>query len=924
MGDGPGRSRQGATLVLSPEDTLELVGRQQELDLVTAALEDARAGRTRSLAFVGEPGIGKSSLLDAARRLGETRGVDVVRASGSPPEQELPYAGLLALLRPLREIATTLPGPQREALDAALDAGEEAGTRFVVGAATLGLLATAAERRPVLVLVDDVQWVDEPTLDALAFAFRRLDADAVALVVAARPAGLGRLDGVVGQVELAPLAPAAARAMLDGAAVRLDPGVRDRMLESARGNPLALLELPARLTASQREGVEPLPPVPLAGSGLEEAFAASARGLSEETRTALVVAALGETDELQGLGAALGSLGCDPDSLEPAETAGLVTLGRGRVAFRHPLVRSAVVSLADDAVRRRVHGAIAETLPVGERRALHRAESAIGPDEDVAGELEAAAKGLAAVTAAGLLTRAADLSADREARARRLGHAAEEALRASRLEQARELGRRAVEASEAGSLTHGRALSTLGRATRRDGPPSAAIRLLSEAADVLEAHDRRAALDALGDAFFASLPAGRPTDTALLSERLAALADERQPAEAALVALAEGVSLVQAGRGVEGERRLREALVTASSRGGAEPFVEIVSALWLEDHEPALRAAVTALEEARNAGDLEPVPMLLRLAGFSLARRGQLTAAYAATTEALQTAVEVGQMTNVCDSLAHCAYLEARLGLFDRCVDHARESIDLAARLGLRWFAIHATGQLALGELGRGRPDAAVELLEQLHARNREEGLVDPGEHYFAFLVEAYARIGRRDLARDRLAEERALVEAVPRPFDLALLERSAGLLAEEGWYVGHFERSIALHTEEMPFELARTRLLYGERLRRSGERRRAREELRRAEGMFEQLGATGWVERCRQELRASGARLRRGPEARDELTPQELQVALQVARGQTNREIAQTLFLSPKTVEFHLTRIYRKLGLNARAELVQRFADQV
>ena len=337
-----------------------------------------------------------------------------------------------------------------------------------------------------------------------------------------------------------------------------------------------------------------------------------------------------------------------------------------------------------------------------------------------------------------------------------------------------------------------------------------------------------------------------------------------------------------------------------------------------------MRAAVTALEEARSAGDLEAVPILLRFAAFPLARRGRLTAAYAAMTEALQTAAELGQTTNVCDSLAHCAYLEARLGLFDRCVEHAQEAIDLGSRLDLRWFAIHATGQLALGELGRGRPDAAIQTLERLHARNREEGLVDPHDHYFAFLVEAYVRVGRHDLACDRLAEERVLVDAVPRPFDLALLERSEGLLADDDAFAERFERSIELHTDEMPFELARTHLLYGERLRRSGERRRAREELRRAEALFEQLGSTGWAERCRQELRASGARLRRGPEARDELTPQELQVALQVARGQTNREIAQTLFLSPKTVEFHLTRIYRKLGLNARAELVERFADQV
>lgn len=863
-------------------------------------------------------------MLDAARSAGETLGFTVVRAAGTPPEEELPYAGLLTLLRPLRNHAEALPAMQRDALDAALDAGEEATGRFAVGAATLGVLAAAAERSPVLVLVDDVQWVDEPTLDTLAFAFRRLDADAVALVAAARPGGLGRLDGVVASQPLGPLAQSAAEAVLDESAGRLDAAVRERMLAAAGGNPLALLELPPRLTLAQREGVEPLPPVPLGGNALEEAFAATARGLTEETRTALVVAALGEADELIWLPGALRALGCGPEALEPAEAAGLVTLGRGRVAFRHPLVRSAVVSLAGEALRRRAHRAIAGTLPPGERRALHRAESALGPDEEVARELEAATGGLAAVTAAGLLTRAADLSADPGERARRLARAADEALRASRLEQARELGRRALDAAEPGSLAHGRALSVLGRAIRRDGPPSEAIRLLRAAADDLEAHDREAAMNALGHAFFTSLPAGRPVETAPLADALQRVADRERPADVALVALATGITLVQAGRGVDGERRLRQALETAAGLDGGLPSVQIVAALWLEDHEPAQRAALAALERARGAGDLEPVPQLLRLAGFAMARRGQLTAAYAATTEALQTAAELGQTTSVCDALGHCAYLEARLGLFDRCVDHAREAIELAEQLDLRWFAIHATGQLALGELGRGRPGVVVELLEHLHAQNRHDGLADPGEHYFPLLVEAYLRVGRPDLARERLAEERRLVDAVPRPFDLALLERSEGLLADDDAVAEHFERSIELHTEEMPFELARTHLLYGERLRRDGERRRAREELRRAEAMFEQLGSTAWAERCRVELRASGARLRRGPEARDELTPQELQVALEVARGRTNREVAQALFLSPKTVEFHLTRIYRKLGLHARAELVERFADQV
>ena len=343
--------------------TLELIGRQQELELVATAFEDVRAGRARSLAFVGEPGIGKSALLDASARAAD--GFTIVRLVGAQSESAFPYAGLLALVRPLQDDLRELPGSQADPLRAVL-ATELAGIEaFAVSAGLLALFAAAAERGPLLVLVDDVQWLDDPTRDALGFVLRRLGADSVAVVLAARPGGLGELARVVETiVDVAPLDDASAVAILETALVASIGGTaQSAVLDAAHGNPLALLELPHRLSVEQREGREPLPPMLVAGALVESAFAQAATGLSASSRTALALAALLEEDGIDVFETAAARLGVSLTDLEPAEVVGMVTLSSGRMTFRHPLVRAAILGAVDDPTLRDVHRAHSRSAP---------------------------------------------------------------------------------------------------------------------------------------------------------------------------------------------------------------------------------------------------------------------------------------------------------------------------------------------------------------------------------------------------------------------------------------------------------------------------------------------------------------------------------------------------------------------------------
>ncbi len=532
-------------------DTLELVGRQHELGLVAAALEDARHGRARAIALVGEPGIGKTAALESAAGL--AGGFTVVRATGSVAEREYPYGGLLALLRPLHDEVAALPPAQRAALEAILAAEPGRVERFVVSAGALGVVATVAERTPLLVVVDDAQWLDDPTRDVLAFVIRRLAADRVATIVGARPGGLGPLERAVDLVvELRPLEDEAAAVVLARSGLTLDAEVREALLGAAHGNPLALLELPRRLTPDQRVGSEPLPPSLPAGDLVSRAFAASAAGLAEPTRVALAAAALVDERSLGELESALSSLGVTSRDLEAAEAEGLVVLAPGRVEFRHPLVRSAVLAAAGDAVRRRAHRALADALPSGERRALHLAEAAVGTDPEAAAELVASCR------------RRSGRHGRRTAHARRGPDRRRH--RAGRRCCPTQPSRRWL---QAGSARRSRCPAVRSNSTRRracgvrrsscsDAPPGSPGPPERRATSSSRAPARSPSMivsrrrPRWATRFSPVFPGVIQRVTIPLAERFLALAGRADPAERQFADLVEGIALVQSGRGAEG------------------------------------------------------------------------------------------------------------------------------------------------------------------------------------------------------------------------------------------------------------------------------------------------------------------------------------------------------------------------------------
>ena len=578
-------------------DTLELIGRQKELELVATALDDARSGRARSLALVGEPGIGKSTLLDAAARAAV--GFTTLRAVGAQSESGFPYAGLLALVRPLQDDLGGLPRTQGDALQAVLTTDLGGVEAFAVSAGLLTLLTAEAERRPLLVLVDDVQWLDDPTRDALGFVLRRLGADSVAIILAARPDGLGDIARVVeAVVDIAPIDDVSAAAILAAAAESLDGTARSAVLAAAHGNPLALLELPHRLSVEQRQGREPLPPTLVAGALVEVAFAQTAARLPTSSRTALALAALLQESGTDLFETAAAGLGVSLADLEPVEAEGMITLASGRLTFRHPLVRAAVIGAVDDPTLRDIHRAIADVLPPGERRALHRAEATIGTDDEAAAELIAAAGDVPAVTGAALLTRAAELLADTSERARVFGEAARLATLAGRLDQGTSLVERGL-ALEPPDRVRGELLVTSGRIACMNRAPVDATALLLEGVALLESQDRAEAVSALADAFAAALASGSVATS--IVERILGLADRSEPEERVLADLVSGISFVQRGHPDDGERVLL-GLLTEPERAGPPSSLQyagVIAALWLYDYPRALDEAADAIETAR-------------------------------------------------------------------------------------------------------------------------------------------------------------------------------------------------------------------------------------------------------------------------------------------------------------------------------------
>ncbi len=894
--------------------SLVLVGRQQECERIDGLLAGAGLGRSGVLVLSGDAGIGKSALLDYAIQRAD--GFDVLHAAGIESEADLPFAGLHALLRPLADLIDRIPEPQARALRVALALETGEPNLLSAHAGTLSVLAEAAERAPVLVAVDDAHWLDRASLGALAFALRRLAAEPIAALVATRPperpgSPLERLP----TLELAGVEQVAALALLRGRwGGELAPEVSRRLAEAAGGNPLALVEVPVLLTDRERRGLDPLEdPLPVAES-IARGVRRALRDLPEQTRRELLLLAARGSDTRLELAA-----------LAPAEEAGLIRLHAAAATFRHPLMRSAVYLAATSDERRGAHRVLADAFADDpDRHAWHMAATAEGPDEELAFALEEAARrgaargGHAAESRA--LERAARLSPDDDRRAGRLSAASRAAYWAGEPERALSLVEEALPLVN-DPLIRADAVHQRFAIAGWQGLLQSSHKELEAEAERVASLDAERAAKLLGVVVASCLDNLDARGALQVARRRVELC-ESAGEEWRHRTLKDLIwALVMLGETREAVARLPEVLADPDRASGAAPCL-----VWLERYEEARSTIEPSLASYRSAGNLLGTAYELTNLALLEIRLARLGAATLAASEGAQLAEEMGNLYLLGCNLPMLARIAAIYGNEAACRADAERSFELAARIDAA--SIRADASLALGllELGLGRPREAAAALEPLAGLVEERGLREPSVvPYGPDLIEAHIRAGDTAAARTMLSDFEAKAEALGRQWALAGAARCAGLLAEPGEIDVHFERSLRRHERsENSFERARTELCYGERLRRASRRIDAREQLRSAIARFDLLGAAPWSGRARSELLASGESIpRRDPTAPERLTPQELQIASQVAAGKTNREVGAALFLSPKTVEHHLTAVYRKLELHSRGELTRLFASE-
>jgi DNA-binding CsgD family transcriptional regulator len=873
-----------------------LVGRETETAGLGTLLDAARGGTSGALVLRGEAGIGKTALLQHA--VDAAGGFQVLRATGIEYEAELPYAALHQLLRPLEDRIDRLAEPQADALRGALGlAHEREADAFLVGVGTLTLLADAAEQQPLLAVLDDAAWFDHESAHALGFTARRLRAEGVVLLFAVRddPARPFELPGIE-TMRVERLADDAARRLLGDAA-------DDRIIARAAGNPLALLELAG------------------GHDGTEQAFGKRVKALPEATQTLLLLAAADTTTSLAVIGAAARRLELDATALEPAETAGLVHAVEGRLEFRHPLVRSGIYHAAPFAARARAHRTLADALTGdqnADRRAWHHAAAVLGTDEDAAAELEGTAwraierSGHAAAAAA--LERAGELSPDDSDRTRRLVFAAREAGMAGEQERALTILDRLGELTEpalvtAASLMRGWAATDHGARLDAFEHFMLAVRTGREAAPGLALLAAVRATEVAGQA---RTPERLADMRELLSTIQVSSDDERTS-----LAVAEGFSAFGVDDFDVAFSMFKRATVLAQSSNDA---LALLHASWAAgfdgDHLEGARLAARAEQAARGRGLIAPLPaILMGRATWELAA-SRFTAAESTAEEALTLAREIGQIGVVAVMLALLARVDAVRGREDDCRRRASEAL----ALGEARFEAHpesaAETALAQLDLAMGRPADALVRLQGVftagHAVYRHYVIDD--------LVEAAAGAGRSDEALDAVAAWQRWARHSGHPIGDVVLARARALLAPPEDADARFQEALAAHERiAWSFGQARTELAYGEFLRRARRKTEARAQLRAALGRFEALGAAPWADRAASELRATGETARkRDASTLDQLTPQELQIARLVAEGGRNRDIAARLFLSPKTVEYHLRKIFQKLDIGARADLIR------
>lgn len=899
-----------------------LHGREPEQARLAALLDTVAAGRSASLVVYGEAGVGKSALLEDLReRAGDMR---ILRAQGLESESPLAFAGLHQLLGPVLPLVDRLPAPQARALRVAF--GQEEGDRvepFLVGLATLAMLTEAAEASPVLCLIDDAHWLDTATADALVFASRRLDADPVALVFSARVGDSRTFTPVnIPVLAVTGLDHEAARALLsERSGVLLPDQVADALLEQTDGNPLALVELPSTLTGDQLGGIAALPSQVRLTDTVQRAFLDRCRRLPEQVQTLLLVASADDTGSLGIVRSAAESLGVDPEAMDAAERAELVVTQLDRIRVRHPLVRSAVYQAATGHERRSAHRALAEALGARDdpdRQAWHWAASVEGPDPDVVAALLGAATraerrgGYAAARAA--YDRAAELTSDPHLRAERGYAAARNAWAAGDAAGAQAFLTQAREGTDDRILRadidrlRGRIEVNLGSATD-------AHRIFVDAARSVAADDPSRALEMAAAASVLRAYGADSGATADPTDITTRLGLNGPPRMQALTQLLRSMTLAADGQWIPAIAALSQGMQTATDELDSDVLSNLGNAaLHLGDDEAHERYFTAMLAQARQTGAGFLVMYGLHRLAFSQLLRGQWHAVRASAEEGLSLSHAVGERGLAAAPIAWLTLLAALQGRDDYDQRLAElEDVSSTHRLGVLTIPIQDLSHWAQATRAANLSDFVGALDHLRHIRTPAITRMVPMER-----ITAAVRAGDRELATTWLADISAFAQATRWSWAVAAENFGHALVADDDAASDSFQLALAAKGPGLrPFDRARAELAYGEHLRRTRRRAEARPHLRAALNEFEQLGAEPFTTRATTELRASGETARkRDPSTALALTPMELQTAQLAAQGMSNKDIAAKLWISPRTVAFHLRNVFTKTGISSRGEI--------
>jgi DNA-binding CsgD family transcriptional regulator len=905
-----------------------LLNREAERAALDGLLGDLRSGRGRALVMRGEAGVGKSALLEYAA--GAAAGMRVTRAAGVESEMELAFASVHQLCAPVLDRMKDLPGPQRDALEIAF--GLRTGgapDRFLVGLAVLTLMAEAAEDRPLLCVVDDAQWLDRASAQVLTFAARRLLAEPVGFIFAAREPG-EQFRGLA-ELEVRGLPEQDARVLL-GSVVRfgLDEQVRDRIVAETNGNPLALLELPRGLGPAQLAGGFGLVGVQAVPARIEEGFRRRLAALPTDTRSLMLVAAAEPTGDPVLVWRAAGRLGIAASAVAAAQADGLLQTG-ARVRFRHPLVRSAVYSSASLPERRAAHLALAEVTDRGrdpDRRAWHLAAAASGPDEGVAGELERSAGraqargGMAA--AAAFLQRAVELTAEPARRSKRALAAAQASLQAGAFDAAAALVAMAM-AGPLGELQQALVDLLRGQIAFASSGGSDAPALLVKAAQQFEPVDAALARQTYLDAWLAALFAGRFAGAGSMHEVARAARSAPPPADVPRPSdlLLDGLAVLATEGRAQAEPLLRRAaLVFAEEETTMEERVRWATAAeaaaimtWDEERWHAIVAR--EIQSCREAGWLAQLVISVNSMAILSAWRGDFAAAVSLIAEVEAIAAATGTRFAPFAAVMLAGFRGAESGaapLIEAVITAARAA---GHGLGVQWSQCVA----AVLYNGLGHYETALAQAQQASEQAPE---LFVSMWALPELIEAASRTGQTRLAADALGRLAEATSIGRTDWGQGIYARCRALFndgqdAEDG-YREAVDRLSRTHLRP---ELARAHLLYGEWLHGEGRRTDARAQLRAAHDMCIRIGMEAFAERARRELHATGETARRRiADTHDQLTPQEAQIARLARSGLSNPEIAAQLFLSPRTVQYHLAKVFSKLEISSRRQLERALPD--